>query len=123
MTPEQAALFRKAQASLRGAKLLAEEELFDFAVSRAYYSMFYVAQAFLLGQGLSFSSHAAVISAFGREIARPGLVPVAFHRYLIDAQDLRSSADYNPDSGLAKADAAEQIALAQQFLDLAIQRL
>lgn len=123
MTPEQAALFRKAQASLRGAKLLAEEELFDFAVSRAYYSMFYVAQAFLLGQGLSFSSHAAVISAFGREIARPGLVPVAFHRYLIDAQDLRSSADYNPDSGLAKADAVEQIALAQQFLDLAIQRL
>jgi len=123
MTPEQAALVKKAEASVRAAQLLAAEELVDFAVSRAYYAMFYIAQVFLLGQDLSCSSHAAVISAFGREIARPGLVPLAFHRYLIDAQDLRSTADYNPDSGLTNADAAEQIALAQQFLDLAGQRL
>lgn len=36
---------------------------YDFAVSRAYYTMFYVAEALLDQEGLSFSSHAAIISA------------------------------------------------------------
>lgn len=44
---------------------MAKNGLYDFAVSRAYYAMFYIAEAFLLGQDLSFSSHAGVISAFG----------------------------------------------------------
>jgi uncharacterized protein (UPF0332 family) len=64
LKPEQIALLRKAAESLRAAELLATNELFDFAASRAYYTMFYVAEAFLLNEGLTFSSHAAVISAF-----------------------------------------------------------
>jgi uncharacterized protein (UPF0332 family) len=62
---EQTALLRKAGESRRAAQLLATNELLDFAASRAYYTMFYVAEAFLLNEGLTFSSHAAVISAFG----------------------------------------------------------
>lgn len=57
MTPEQAALLRKAQDSVRAAKLLASQGFYDFAASRAYYAMFYVAEAILLSQGLSFSKH------------------------------------------------------------------
>ncbi len=67
MIPEQIALLTKAGESLRAARLLVANALPDFAASRAYYTMFYVAEAFLLGEGLSFSSHAAVISAFGRD--------------------------------------------------------
>ena len=37
--------------------------------------MFYVAEALLDQEGLSFSSHAAVVSAFGQYLARPGKVP------------------------------------------------
>ncbi|MGF1461279.1 MAG: hypothetical protein ACFBSG_19905 [Leptolyngbyaceae cyanobacterium] len=55
----------------------------DFAASRANYTMFYIAEAFLWHKGLSFSSHAAVVSAFGREIAKPEIVPIQFHRYLL----------------------------------------
>ena len=62
MIPEQIALLTKVGESLRAARLLATNELLDFAASRAYYTMFYVAEAFLLGEGLTFSSHAAVIS-------------------------------------------------------------
>jgi uncharacterized protein (UPF0332 family) len=36
MTPEQAALLNKAHDSVRGAKLLADDGLYDFAISRAY---------------------------------------------------------------------------------------
>ena len=119
MKPEQIALLRKAAESLRAAELLATNELFDFAASRAYYTMLYVAEAFLLNEGLTFSSHAAVISAFGRDFARTGRVPVEFHRYLIDAQDLRNQGDYDIDSAITEAEANQLIAQAQQFLKLA----
>ena len=39
MKPEQIALLRKAAESLRAAELLATNELFDFAASRAYYTI------------------------------------------------------------------------------------
>jgi uncharacterized protein (UPF0332 family) len=119
MSPEQVALMKKAQDSLRGAKLLAEDGLYDFAASRAYYTMFYVAEALLLGEGLSFSKHTAVIAAFGRRFARPGVVPAEFHRYLIDGQDMRTIGDYGTGPGLTEAQAAEQIARAERFLELA----
>ncbi len=48
MKPEQIALLRKAGESLRAAQLLATNELLDFAASRAYYTMFYVAEAFMI---------------------------------------------------------------------------
>jgi len=43
--------------------------------------MFYIAEAFLWQQELTFSSHSAVISCFGREVAKKGIVPLEFHRY------------------------------------------
>jgi len=39
MIPEQAALLKKACDSLRAAKLLAGDGLYDFAASRAYYTI------------------------------------------------------------------------------------
>jgi uncharacterized protein (UPF0332 family) len=123
MTPEQAALLSKAHDSVRGAKLLADDGLYDFAVSRAYYAMFYVAEAFLLGQGLSFSKHSAVIAAFGERFAKTGTAPIEFHRYLIEGQDKRNVGDYQIGPNLTAAQAAEQIARAEQFLELAAQLL
>lgn len=119
MTREQAALLKKAYDSLRGAKLLAGDGLHDFAASRAYYTMFYVAEALLLGEGLSFSKHTAVIAAFGRRFARTGVVPAEFHRYLIDGQDMRTVGDYSTGPGLTTAQAAEQIARAERILEQA----
>src|SRR5213594_1430495 len=61
MTAEQAALLEKAKSSLDASVLLLERDFYDFAASRAYYVMFYVAEAILLGEGLTFSKHSAVI--------------------------------------------------------------
>ena len=70
MTDEQRELLLKAQQSLEAAKLLLANNFPDYATSRAYYSMFYIAEAFLEGEELSFSKHSAVIAAFGREFAK-----------------------------------------------------
>jgi uncharacterized protein len=56
MTPAQEAMMKKAYESLSAARHLMDGKYYDFAVARTYYTMFYVAQAFLLGQGLTFQS-------------------------------------------------------------------
>jgi uncharacterized protein (UPF0332 family) len=67
---------------------LKDNALHDFSASRAYYSMFYIAQAFLLGEELSYSSHAGVIAAFGQQFSRTGRLPPQYHRFLIDASQV-----------------------------------
>ena len=117
MTPEQSALLQKAQSSIDAAKLLVSEAFFDFAISRAYYAMFYVAEALLLEDALNFSKHSAVIAAFGKHFVKTGRAPVHFHRYLIDAQDSRLIGDYDPMPTLSKHKASQQIERAEQFLE------
>lgn len=123
MTPEQQALVNKAQRSLDAAQNLIEQEFYDFAVSRAYYAMFYLAEALLDHEGLSFSSHAGVISAFGQHLARPGKVPIELHRQLIDAQAQRTRADYDPYPDLSQSDAKTLLDQARTFSAIALQIL
>lgn len=116
MTPEQDQLLQKAQQSLNAANYLLEGGYYDFAVSRAYYTMFYIASAFLLGDGLTFSKHSAVISAFGKEFAKTERVPVKFHRQLKEAQDLRNVGDYGATGLISEEEAEVQIQRAKAFL-------
>jgi uncharacterized protein (UPF0332 family) len=62
---ETSALIQKAQRYLKSAELLLRDGDSESSVSRAYYAMFYAAEAVLLTKGLSFLSHKGVISAFG----------------------------------------------------------
>ncbi len=95
----------------------------EYAASRAYYCMYYVAEAFPEGLGLSFSKHSAVIAAFGREVAKPGTLPVVFHRHLLEAQEVRHMGDYGSPDEVSEDRAREQIARAAAFLDAATDRI
>lgn len=119
MTPEQADLIIQAQESLSAAKLLHREGFHGFAASRAYYAMFYIAEAFLLGKGLAFSKHSAVIAAFGEHFAKPGIVPLEFHRHLIRGMQVRHAGDYGKSRSVTPEEADIQIGLADQFLEFA----
>lgn len=119
MTEDQRELLLEARDSIAAAKLLVSGEYPGYAASRAYYAMFYIAEAFLEGEGLSFSKHSAVISAFGREFARTGKVPPEFHRFLMEAQELRHSGDYGSRNEVNFEQAEEQIVRAGEFLKLA----
>ena len=81
--------------------------------------MFYVAEAFLSGDGLSFSSHSAVASNFGQKFARQGRVPVELHRYLLDAERDRLKGDYDPSDTVRVDRAAEHLDRARVFLETA----
>jgi uncharacterized protein (UPF0332 family) len=123
MTTDQKLLLDKARDSLEAARLLAADEFYDFSASRAYYAMFYVAEAFLLEKGQTFSKHSAVIAAFGQQFAKPAALPARFHQYLIQADQARNVGDYDIGPGLTQAQAAEQIARAEEFIQLAEKQL
>jgi uncharacterized protein (UPF0332 family) len=119
MTPEHQDLLVQARESLTAAKALHSQGFHGFAASRAYFTMFYVAEAFLLGKGLAFSKHSAVHAAFGEHFAKTGIVPPQFHRYLIRGMDVRHAGDYGKARSEPPEDAVEQIARAEKFLELA----
>ena len=115
--PEIAALLDKAKQSVDAARGLLSDGYFDFSVSRAYYAMFYVAEALLLQVGQSYSKHAAVIAAYGREYAKSGRLEAKFHRRLIDAQDFRNIGDYGIGAHVSSEEAESTCQWAAEFIE------
>jgi uncharacterized protein (UPF0332 family) len=72
-------LLEKAERFIRSARVLADDGDLDSAASRLYYAMFFVAEALLAARGLSFSSHSAVLSAYGQRFAKTKELDPYFH--------------------------------------------
>lgn len=119
MKPEVAELLDKARRSIRTAGKILKDGEVDFAGSRAYYAMFYVAEALLLNKGLAFSSHSAIIANFGKEFAKTNILHPKFHNYLIKAQDRRNIGDYAIGSHLTREEVQEMLKWAKEFLKAA----
>jgi uncharacterized protein (UPF0332 family) len=85
--------------------------------------MFYVAQASLESKGLSFSKHSAVVSGFGQHFVKTGDVPAEYHRYLIEAMDVRHQGDYASGQCVSSELAATQIGRAASFVQRAEEHL
>ena len=118
MTDTQADLLRQARRNIAAANANLELGYPEISATRAYYAAFYVAEAFLEGDGLRYSSHAEVIGGFGRHFSKTGRVPAEYHRYLVTAQKIRMDADYRTYL-VPPEEATEQIARAERFLRLA----
>ena len=112
-------LLDKARESIAAANILVDQGFNDFAISRSYYAMFYVAEALLASLDKSYSSHGAVQAAYGREFAKTGKLDPKFHRWLIDSQDLRNIGDYDIESHISLEQAQAISGWAQEFIDCA----
>ena len=116
MNLEVEALLEKARRSQKAAAKLFKDGDVDFAASRAYYSLFYTAEALLLSRELSFSSHSAVIANFGKEFAKTGVLNPKFHRYLTESQDRRNIGDYSVLAEVTKEEVREMLTWAKEFI-------
>ena len=123
MNDESQALLAKAERAIRAANTLLRAGDPDFAVGRAYYGMFYVAEALLVEKELRFHKHGGVHAAFGEHIVKTGMLDEKFHRWLLDAFDQRIVGDYGVTAMLTSEDAALVIAHAEEFLSAATQHL
>ena len=74
-------LLAKAQDAIEAAELLLQAGKNSFAAGRAYYAMFYTAEALLFEKGLEFRKHGGVHAAFGKHFAKtrevvPGIIAI-----------------------------------------------
>jgi len=83
-----------ARRAVRTGQLAHKDEDFSAAVNRAYYAMFYAANALLVTRGLERSKHSGVISTFREQFVKPGLIHADYSRYFGEALDERHTADY-----------------------------
>jgi uncharacterized protein len=68
-------LLARADEALLASRTLMEKCLLADTISRAYYAMYYAAQAVLNENELSAKSHSGTINIFGQEIVEKGKVP------------------------------------------------
>ena len=114
---EREKLLAKAGRYLQSARLLLDSGDLDSAVSRLYYAASYVAEALLDAKGLSFSSHRAVISAFGQQFAKTGELHPDFHKLLLAAFEKRQMGDYLAETSFSENEVDDLLKQAQSFLE------
>ena len=112
-------LLEKAARSLKVSESLIKSGDAEFSVGRAYYAMFYAAEALLNEKELRFRKHAGVHSAFAEQFVKNGLLDKKYHRWLLSAFSKRITGDYGIEAELTPEDANLVIGQAQEFLTAA----
>lgn len=112
-------LLEKAIDTIESAELLLDNKKIDVAAGRAYYALFYVAEALLSEKELQFSTHGDVIGAYGKEFSKTKILDPKFHRWLIDGFDTRLIGDYHVDTKIEMDAVADMINQAREFLEAA----
>jgi len=110
-------LIEKAERSLEAAKVLLDRGDYDFAVSRAYYAMFYCAKAMLLSKGITTKKHSSTISLFCEKFVKSGEFSEELASYLIDAFRKRQIGDYDVFVMPTKDEAEDLINKAESFVE------
>jgi len=110
-------LFSKALDAIEAAEALLNIGKAEFAAGRAYYAMFYVAEALLYNEfDLKFSQHGQVIAAYGKNFAKTKTLDPKFHRWMRDGFDKRITGDYGVDTGIEDEIVATMINQAREFM-------
>jgi uncharacterized protein (UPF0332 family) len=116
VTEELEAMIDRAHRAIGAAGVLLAEGFRNSAASEAYYAMFHAASAALASIGQGYSKHSAVISAFGREFAKTGLLPRSLHSQIRAAFETRRKATYDYEVSIPQVQAEDVIAEAEEFV-------
>ena len=119
MNSTTAKLLEKTVRSIAAGESALTDGHVEAAAGRAYYAMFYVAEALLNERGLRFRKHGGVHAAFGEHFAKTGLLDPRFHRRLLAAFNKRIAADYGVDVEVNAREVEEMLAQAREFLQAA----
>ena len=110
-------LLSKSQKYLRSAAVLFELEDFDSCASRAYFAMFYAAQAMLLNETQAFSSKQGIRSSFIDQFVEKGPLPSRAGEAFERASELQEAGDYASDFAVPQTDAEHILAESEAFVN------
>jgi uncharacterized protein (UPF0332 family) len=111
-------LLNQARQAVRSARTLLSSGDPDGAVNRAYYAMFYAAQAALEHRGIEVTSskHGTLVRRFSEHLVKPGVLPRALGSSLNEMLELRHKADYSS-VGVPPVEAERAATEAEAFLE------
>ena len=116
MKAEVGDLLEKSRHALVVSKDLLKDGHAPEAAGRAYYCMFYAAQALLKSQGIKAFKHSGVEAQFGFHFSNAGKIDVRFHKMLRRARILREDADYGVGPALSDSTAKQLILEGEEFI-------
>ena len=93
------------------------------AVNRAYYAIFYAANALLATQDLSRSRHSGVIAAFRQRFVKPGLIEAEYGDIYGRIMDDRHVSDYDVEASIDPDRAQTDVDDARRFVDRSVRYL
>jgi len=118
ISPEIQRLINHAEDSHQAAKVLLDSGFLGFSAAQSYYTIFYLTEALLHSKDLQFSSHSAVIAAYGKEFAKTAILDPKFHRRIIIAESRRETGHYGEESSVTDEEARESFDWAEEFLQV-----
>ena len=116
ITPQVQILINRAEESHRAAKVLLDQGFSNYSAAQSYYTMFYLTEALLYSKDLQFSSHSALLAAFGKEFAKTNELDPKFHRRLIIAERRRETGHYGVENSVSESEALESFQWAEEFI-------
>ena len=119
MKDETFALLEKAERAIHSAENITADGDFDFAISRVYYAMFYIATALLGEKDMYFSKHGGVHGAFGQHFVKTGEFEPKYQRWLVTTFSQRITGDYGVTSDFILEDVQEIIGQARDIFNAA----
>lgn len=113
---EIALYIENAREMLEVAGLMLGNDFYPSAINRAYYAIFYAANALLVTKGLSSSKHSGVISQFRQHFIKTGLIGAEYSDIYGEVMGNRHVSDYELESAITKETAGRALADAGRFV-------
>ncbi len=110
-------LLDKAEQSIGAAESLLRDGYRDFSAGRAYYAMFYAAEALLAEKELEFKKHIGVHRAFAEHYIKTGVFEQKYYYWLIASFNSRLVGDYAIRTEFQDEEVREWIEQAREFLN------
>ena len=112
-------LLFNAEETLHAADVLVKEDLLRDAVNRAYYAVFYVAEALLNEKELRFKKHGTVHGSFSQHFIKTGIFDSKYQKLLTKSFGQRMLGDYDELTRFTPDEVIEIIGQAGEFLRVA----
>ena len=110
--------FEQAEDDLEAAKLLLEAGKYKAANNRAYYACFHAIDAVLAKEPVAFKKHKDTLSYFNKNYVHTEIFPRDIGRKISRLEIIRHKSDYDTFYIASKEDAAEQVSVAEEVIDL-----
>lgn len=122
-TKQDLVLYRlqTAWSDLKSARILLEAGEYRGANNRAYYAIFHAINAVHAVSGKAYKRHKDAIGSFNKDYVKTEIFPREIGRKIAEAEEIRHVSDYDDFYIASREESQRQVAVAEEFLQMAEQ--